>query len=760
MRRACSCRVASAKRPGSQVVARLQGMSDWQRQKLTATNDFRSGSAHDRMVLDVQNLREVGPMEAAGLLREGNALAYKRLDPAIWRALDELAGGVPSSVDGDERAWAAPPVPLTLRDAVARERNRFFPRFRSNFDAQFQARRAGSPRAWGKGGGQVPTLALVDESDLTGQVSLKQAVQAMREATRKEGFGFDLRTRAVMREQPSEDEFVNPWGAEFVCDALGSTCRALLPDKADWHRVMEHLVRALTPELVLLNKEQDALFLQHDILPILQVRMRKRVGAGAAANAAPDDAGDLFHQVAAMFAPAPPTPLESHQAAPHQAANAAPTEQQLRSMLMHALYMLDARSAGLPDPPPSREPNATGTREGGGKGLAGIARTVAADGGPKLDPITINILTAVLNEVFDNPYLPAAIKTLFGRLQIPMLKAALIDRGVLAQPGHGVRRFFDALAAASVGLRPDIDEDARFIALANRLVADIGNQPAENLGKFSEARAELEAFLDAERALFNANLEQALPPLVALDEQIAAMALVRTALAVHLAGKDVPPEIRAYLNREGVSRLAALKLRDPPDDAAWQLEMAWIDDLVWSVAPGADPHARQRLVPMVPRLVRAISEDWPNDAIGAAQRKDFLAWLFEKHVRAMTLPPDPAPATDDMGPPTLPLQASAVPQSSPQPGAVAELDALLHGDWCAFDAVDDAPPLLARFAWRSPHGTQLLFTHRDGAIAVLHTPESLAAKFRAGSARVVFETASLFDRAMERMIAAPVAAEV
>jgi hypothetical protein len=125
----------------------------------------------------------------------------------------------------------------------------------------------------------------------------------------------------------------------------------------------------------------------------------------------------------------------------------------------------------------------------------------------------------------------------------------------------------------------------------------------------------------------------------------------------------------------------------------------------------------------------------------------------------MTLPPEPAPATDDEGTPAIPLRVPAVLESPPQPDAVAELGALLHGDWCAFDAVDNAPPLLARFAWRSPHGTQMLFTHRDGTIAVLHTPESLAALFRAGSVRVAFETASLFDRAMERMIATPVAAE-
>ena len=59
---------------------------------MTATNDIRRGSAHDRMVLNVQNLREVGPMEAAGLVREANEVA------AEFERLSYLAGG-------DARGW-------------------------------------------------------------------------------------------------------------------------------------------------------------------------------------------------------------------------------------------------------------------------------------------------------------------------------------------------------------------------------------------------------------------------------------------------------------------------------------------------------------------------------------------------------------------------------------------------------------------------------------------------------------------------------
>jgi hypothetical protein len=97
-----------------------------------------------------------------------------------------------------------------------------------------------------------------------------------------------------------------------------------------------------------------------------------------------------------------------------------------------------------------------------------------------------------------------------------------------------------------------------------------------------------------------------------------------------------------------------------------------------------------------------------------------------------------------------------VPEHAPDPdrddaGGAGASDQLMRGDWCVFAEGEGDPALLAKFAWRAPHGTQLLFTHRDGAIAVIHTPESLGSAFRSGRARVAVEAVPLFERAMERM---------
>ena len=61
--------------------------------------------------------------------------------------------------------------------------------------------------------------------------------------------------------------------------------------------------------------------------------------------------------------------------------------------------------------------------------------------------------------------------------------------------------------------------------------------------------------------------------------------------------------------------------------------------------------------------------------------------------------------------------------------------------------------MLGRLAWRAPHDTCLLFTHRNGTTAFMHTPRTLAEAFRTGDAALAVEAIPLFERAMARVMA-------
>jgi hypothetical protein len=330
-----------------------------------------------------------------------------------------------------------------------------------------------------------------------------------------------------------------------------------------------------------------------------------------------------------------------------------------------------------------------------------------------------------------------------------MLKAALADPSVFSQPRHRVRYFFDTLAAASVGLRPDDEHDALFIALADHLAGVVRDDLARDQPAFEAACDALLEFLDSERAAFNRKLGLALPSLIALDDYAAARARVQAVVRMRLASVALPPELRAYFDSDGLDRLTAAYIGGGEDSESFRAALADIDDLLWSIAPPAAPDARRRLVQLVPQLVRKFADGWPTDDGAKARRKVFLAALYALHMEALKPPLPQLPSADEDDS----LVSLAKPEPREEAKTMDDAETLLRGDWCVFEGAD-TPPLLAKFAWRAPHGTQLLFTHRDGSIAVIHTPQSFARAAQEGRARVAVEAAPLFERAMERLVEA------
>ena len=76
-----------------------------------ATSD---GSAPERLVVEVQDSRDIGPVEADGLLRECLSLTHKRLDAAIWRVLQRLQGA-PHPDDRVNRGGKADAAPAPAK---------------------------------------------------------------------------------------------------------------------------------------------------------------------------------------------------------------------------------------------------------------------------------------------------------------------------------------------------------------------------------------------------------------------------------------------------------------------------------------------------------------------------------------------------------------------------------------------------------------------------------------------------------------------
>ena len=726
-------------------------------------------AAQKHLVVDVDGAGDIDPAEADLVLRECLSLMDKRLAAAIRPALAELQAATPQ----DSNA-AVPKTSALERDmayAVRTKGEHFVPRVSAEFQQSFQRRREGKLRTRGQRDESV-ALAMVDHGSHTATVALNSAVLAMREATLEEAFALDLRVRMLLREAPTGVPFDNPWSADYIGDAFGNACRELWPQDGLWRPIMERLVRATTQQVAALHRELNVLLQDRDVLPTLRVRTRAR---GETQPPPRDLHGRaLYDKLVEMLDPGAQAtagtgmPSASGPAAP-RTMGAFPggagadaglgdgsllQDAQIASTLVSVLNHLQRGPMVARLPPELASLDRDALREGSANQLRALKEAAADKGGSATDRITIDIVAGVLDYVFDDPYLPNEIKTVFGRLQIPILKAALLDRRVLSDPKHPTRRFLDSLAQASVDLQPESAKGRALIELANGLALRIRDNFGDDLSIFETAKAELDAYLDVEEADVDRRLAEA----VAQDERSDARREARAALDARLAGRSVPPEVRDFLDHEFVQRLTMICLEEGRESPAWEGQLAIVDDLLWSVEPKTSAGARKRLVELVPSLLRSIDSDWSGEQDAQARREALLSCLFDLHVRSMKAVPGVPDSVASAAAEALAMSAAIAPvtvDAAPPEFDVyeAQVQSLVRGDWCAFKSEGEGKTVLARLAWRAPQHRRMLFSHRDGSTAFVHTPESLAEAFRSRRVKLAIEAVPLFERAMTRLVA-------
>ena len=71
-----------------------------------------------------------------------------------------------------------------------------------------------------------------------------------------------------------------------------------------------------------------------------------------------------------------------------------------------------------------------------------------------LDAVLVDAVAMLFDVVFEEAAIPDRLKAQIARLQIPVLKAAMLDRNFFSQENHPVRRMLDAIGTLAIHL-PD-----------------------------------------------------------------------------------------------------------------------------------------------------------------------------------------------------------------------------------------------------------------------------------------------------------------
>ncbi|MFZ3127761.1 MAG: DUF1631 family protein, partial [Rhodoferax sp.] len=114
---------------------------------------------------------------------------------------------------------------------------------------------------------------------------------------------------------------------------------------------------------------------------------------------------------------------------------------------------------------------------------------------PELDRGTVDALAEVFDFVFADQAIPMQMKVIIGRLQIPVLKAAMIDRDFFLSDEHPARRLVDTLAGASVAWAPEKGEADPLYVRIESTVQRVLTEFEDNLTLFADLLREFTEFL-------------------------------------------------------------------------------------------------------------------------------------------------------------------------------------------------------------------------------------------------------------------------
>jgi len=386
---------------------------------------------------------------------------------------------------------------------------------------------------------------------------------------------------------------------------------------------------------------------------------------------------------------------------------------------------------------------------------------------PELDRGTVDALAEVFDYVFADQAIPMQMKVVIGRLQIPVLRAAMMDRDFFLSSEHPARKLVDTLASSSVAWTPEKGEEDPLYQRIEHTVQRVLHEFEDDLALFSQLLAEFTEFLfETEQ-----QAQQQIEPVAGVqrDEEALNAALAHADEIIHARISALPdnlplvPFLKPFLTTEWRQVIAAAWMREDSEPGRWNSTLQTMDQLIWSTQPKTTSEDRKALVAVLPELVRILNVELDAIEWFGDPRATFTRRLIGTHMLAIRMKAPPpvdthsAALEESAGEAAMEAldQRRATQLTVQDPSAMDDFDAsaqlLTRGVW--FEVAEPgATPHRCRLSWVSPMRTRFLFTNREGFDAFVRSEREVAHMLRLGHLQLL-EQAPIVERALNRLMA-------
>jgi len=407
----------------------------------------------------------------------------------------------------------------------------------------------------------------------------------------------------------------------------------------------------------------------------------------------------------------------------------------------------------------------------------------------------INLVKMLFEFILDDNSLAEPMKVLIGRLQIPILKVALLDSSFFSKSGHPARRLLNEMATACLGWQADPDSNGPpndpLYSKINETVHLLLNEFENDVTLFNDVLADFVSFVERERKRASILEKRTIDAEAGKAKAEAARATVNELLEKKIDGRPVPDAVQVILDEAWSNLLFLICLRQGTDNPDWESALGTADDLIWSVTTPINQESRQKLLALLPDLLKRIRAGMEQISYNPFELTKLLNQLQKLHLERLQQPKEqqaqaPAPANDEVQQSATPEADESSTEEEREAAATVEPDVddapaesaaetqadnledtdtsaadidqsylqlvnkLTMGTWFEISE-NGAAPYRCRLAAIIKATGKYIFVNRSGMKVAEKSRDSLAMAMKDGSLRLLDDT-MLFDRALESVI--------
>ena len=612
-------------------------------------------------------------------------------------------------------------------------------------------------------GTELSELSLVDDQDFEITLAVDKATSRLRYNCAEELVALDARIAHLLgRSDLSEND--NPLGPRALCEALLQGITRMELEQNVRIVLLNQFDLVLTTELAQIYQSINRSLIDHRILPDLKVGAKNRAQSGTAAGgSAPaqgQTGGDIFRLFEQLAHGGVAAPGMGGGYAGGAAAGLAGFS------LLDSLGQLQSGAMMLPGGVRFELPLLEAATIQ--NVLRSLQQSPVMQAASPLDAVLVDAVAMLFDVVFDEASIPDRLKAQIARLQIPVLKAAMLDRNFFSQQNHPVRRMLDAIATLAVHLPDNEAGNARLEAIS-QVVSRVLASFEQDIAVFDSAAEELVAMgAELENTLeetVDASLQQDIDQLKQSERAELAPVIVHDFINRALKDQPVADTVREFLRRDWAQLLVMDYTNEGEQGAHFNSHVETMRELVWSVQSKADMDARLMLVRILPGLLKRLREGVAEIDLPQKLSDRFFATLVILHANAVRPSAQPVPLPDitaeeieELVPsPTSGVAVTTAPVPDAEPATPEVEDeftlrarALNKGDWVEFH-YDDGTFRWARLGWISSIKNTYLFSDQDGMNSFSISLHRLADKLRRGEA-VLVERKSITESAFGKLM--------